>query len=124
MESYQQFIKRKDKEFRKRKLIKVKDIGRRARHFWQREAWTFMPQYDLKEKVFIIERLRRIKTEGKAARPKTARIGDVEYRLGYYIIGKNGRAKGKWVWGQFCPFIPRRDFKKLIKKAQKEGTIK
>jgi len=40
------------------------------------------------------------------------------------IIGKNGRAKGKWTWGQFCPFIPGPDFPKLITKAKKEGTIK
>jgi len=83
-----------------------------------------MPHYNLKDKVFIIERLKRIKIEGKPANPRTAKIGDIEYRFGYYIIGKKGRAKDKWVWGQYCPFIPRRDFKKLINKAQKEGTIK
>jgi len=95
MESYKKFIKRKDEEFRKGKLIKVKDIGKQANHLWQREAWTFMPQHNLNEKIFIIERLRRVEIEGKATRPKTAKIGDIEYRLGYYIIGKNGRAKGR-----------------------------
>jgi hypothetical protein len=124
MESYQQFIKRKDQQFRKGKLISTKDIGRQARHYWEREAWTFMPQYNLKEKVFVIERLRRVRVEGTSAHPKTAKTGNIEYRIGYYIIGKNGRAKGKWTWGQFCPFIPGPDFPKLITKAKKEGTIK
>lgn len=115
METYQQF--------RKAKFVVTKDIGRQARHYWKREAWTFMPQHNLKEKVFVIERLRRVKVEGTSAHPRTAKTGDIEYRVGYYIIGKNGSAKGKWTWGQFCPLIPGPDFPKLITKAKKEGTI-
>jgi len=32
---------------------------------WIREAWTFMPQSNLKEKVFIIEILRKESYEAK-----------------------------------------------------------
>ena len=49
--------------------------------------------------------------------------GDIEYRIGYYIVGKNGRLKDRWAWGQFCPLIPIEDFEKLISKARKEGVI-
>jgi len=49
--------------------------------------------------------------------------GKKELRLGYYIIGKKPRAKGKWVWGQFCPFFPKKDLIKLIEKAKKEGIL-
>jgi hypothetical protein len=124
METYKQFIKRKNQEYQKSKPIPMKDIGRKGKHYWQREAWTFMPQHNLNEKVFVLERLRRIKIEGSPAHPKTAKTGDLEYRIGYYVIGKNGRAKGKWVWGQFCPLIPQKDFNKLFTKAKREGTIK
>ena len=82
-----------------------------------------MPQHNLNEKVFIIERLSKAKTEGKITHAKGWKNGGIEYRVGYYIIGKIGRAKGKWIWGQFCPLIPQEDFDKLIKKAKKEGTI-
>ena len=123
MESYQQFIKRKKEEFRKKELIPMKDISRKGKHFWRREAWTFMPQHNVPEKVFVIERLRRHSTEGKIAHRKT-QTGEIQYRIGYYIVGRIGRAKGRWVWGQFCPLIPQADFFKLIDKARKEGTIK
>ena len=63
-ETYKEFIKRKNAEFKHGKLIPMKDIGREARHFWQREAWTFMRQHNLTDKVFVIERIRRVKTEG------------------------------------------------------------
>jgi hypothetical protein len=49
--------------------------------------------------------------------------GDREIRVGYYIIGKKGRAKGKWVWGQFCPFFPKKDLIRLIEKAKKAKII-
>ena len=70
-----------------------------------------MPQSNLDEKVFVIERIRKENYEGKLARQKLWKKGEVEYRIGYYIVGKIGRAKGKWVWGQFCPMTPARDLK-------------
>ena len=76
-ETYKEFIKRKNAEFKHGKLIPMKDIGREARHFWQREAWTFMRQHNLTDKVFVIERIRRVKTEGRAVHAKTARKGDI-----------------------------------------------
>ena len=46
-----------------------------------------------------------------------------EVRIGYYIIGKKGNKKGKWVWGQFATFLPKKDLKKLIKKAEAAGIL-
>ena len=82
-----------------------------------------MKQHNLPEKVFIIERLRKEECDGKIAYANSWRVGDIEYRICYYIISQFGKTKGKWVWGQFCPFIPQVDFNKLINKAKKEGTI-
>lgn len=118
METVENFIKRKIQQFRKRPLIKVKDISREGFHYWQREAWTMLSQSNSSEKVFIIERLKRVKSD-----IKSANIGDIEYRFGYYIIGKIGRANGRWVWGQFCPLIPKEDLSKLLEKAKQDETI-
>jgi len=123
METCQDFIKRKNKEYQKQKLIPMKDIGRQGKHVWIREAWTFMPQTGLKEKVFVFERLKRAKIEGKATHAESVQVGDIEYRIGYYMVGKNGRANGRWIWGQFCPMVPKDDFKKLIDLAKKDEVI-
>jgi hypothetical protein len=45
----------------------------------------------------------------------------IELRLGYYIIGKKPRMKGKWVWGQYAAMIPVEDFKNLFEEAKTEG---
>lgn len=105
METDKEFIKRKSDEFKKNKIVSCRAIT------FYREAYTFMPQSNCEDKVFIVERLRGEKNN------------EIEYRFGYYIVGRNGRARNKWVWGQFCPMIPQKDFKKLITKAEKEETI-
>ena len=102
--------------------VKARDIGREGWLLFEREACTFMQQSNLNEKVFLVERLRLKEILGKAAHT-SAKVGNVEYRIAYYIIAKNGKRKGKWSWGQFCPFIPQEDFNKLMDKARNEGTI-
>jgi len=124
METYKDFIKRKNLEFKKGKSsISMKDIGRKGRNFFLREAWTFLPQSNLPNKVFVLERLRKEGFSGKLAYGNSWKKGDIEYRIGYFIVGKTGRRKDKWVWGQFCPMIPQKDFKKLIEKAKKEKIV-
>jgi len=49
--------------------------------------------------------------------------GVLEYRFCYYIIGKKPSVKGRWVFGQFAPLIPKRDFEAIIKKAVRKGFI-
>jgi len=123
-ESVANFIKRKNIQFKKENLIPMKDIGRKGRFYLKREAWTFLPQSNLKnDKVFILERLKKEKFTGNLSYKYAWKKGDIEYRLGYFIVGKIGRAKGRWIWGQFCPLIPVGDFLKLINKAKKERII-
>ncbi|MBU1131730.1 hypothetical protein KKC32_00540 [Patescibacteria group bacterium] len=117
MESFEDFLKRKQE-----KLIKMKDISRQGFYFFKRESITFMPQHNTNEKYYIIERLKLIKLDGKITN-KNSKTGQIEYRIGYYMVGRIGRAKNKWTWGQFCPMIPIEDFNKLLAKASKEGTI-
>lgn len=101
----------------------MKDIGRRGEFYFKREAWTFFPQHNLKDKVFVLERLRKVKFTGRISYGSAWKNGEIEYRIGYFIVGKIGRARGRWVWGQFCPLIPVSDFKELISKAKKDGVI-
>lgn len=82
-----------------------------------------MPQHNLSEKVFVFERLKRIEIEGQITHTKNRELGDIEYRFGYYVIGKNGIKKDKWTWGQFCPLIPTKDFQKLYELAKEKGVI-
>ncbi|MDO8460221.1 MAG: hypothetical protein Q7S74_03875, partial [Nanoarchaeota archaeon] len=79
----QDFIKKKEEQFKRTNIISVKDIGRKGKHFFIREAWTFLPQSNLAEKVFIIERLRKESTEGELVHQSSWNKGDIEYRIGY-----------------------------------------
>ena len=121
-ETAEEFIKRKEEEYKKVKPISMKDIGRKGKHYFVREAYVFMKQSNLSEKVFVLERLRKIETKGELTH-NNANIGAIEYRVGYYMIGKIGKMNGKWLWGQFCPLIPKEDFEKLIKLAKEKGVL-
>ncbi len=127
IESAKDFIKRKERQFQndkeKQKSIGMKDIGRKGRFYFLREAWTFLSQYDMTEKVFVLERLVRHITKGKIVNKKNWKPGETVYRIGYFIVGRIGRGNGRWMWGQFCPLVPQKDLMKLINKAKKEKTI-
>jgi hypothetical protein len=45
--------------------------------------------------------------------------GRREVRLGYYIIGKLPKMRGRWVWGQYATFMPLSDFKALVDEAKR-----
>jgi hypothetical protein len=118
-----EFIESKDRRWRAQNgRIRTKDRGRQGWCTWHRQAWTFMPQHNLAEKVFVVERLERGEPEGVLTHAE-AKTGDVEYRIGYYIVGRIGRANDRWVWGQFCPLIPAADLEPLLAKARRDGTI-
>ena len=122
IETAGEFIERKTNEWERKKTAKTKDISRAYKIIWHREAFSFMKQTNYPEKVFVVERLRKEKfIEGKPGSHQ--KKGDIEYRLGYYIVGKIGRTKDKWMWGQFCPLIPVDDYNRLIEKAKKENVI-
>jgi len=45
----------------------------------------------------------------------------VEFRFGYYMIGVKPKARGRWVWGQFCLLIPQEDLLALMEEAGARG---
>jgi hypothetical protein len=121
IKSAEEFIKKKEEQFksdkRNNKNISMKDIGRKGELIFKRESCKFIKQNSIKEKVFIIEKF--VKSNSKGKLTHNHKKGDIEYRIGYYIVGKNGTKKGKWTWGQFCPLIPKKDLTKIIKELQK-----
>lgn len=132
-ETAKEFIKRRSGCFRdvlskyrktpKDNLLKwLPDINRRGRYGSLREAWIFMPQHNIKGKIFIIERFKLVKIVGPITH-KNLKAGNVEYRFGYYMLGKNGNRINRWTWGEACPIIPGKDLVKLINKARKEKVI-
>jgi hypothetical protein len=46
---------------------------------------------------------------------------EIQLRLGYYIVGKLTKMKGKWTWGQYATFLPVRDFKSIYNSALRKG---
>ena len=125
-ESAEDFIVRKSATWtaERDRLLRFKDIGRRGTHDWIREAWTWHVQSNYAEKAIVLERLRHIGRSGERALAGGAAQGDIEYRLGYYIVGRVGRAAGRWVWGQFSLLIPEQDLRILLDKARADGTLR
>lgn len=89
----------------------LRDINGCRRYFTIEGPPIVVQQSTYREKAFVLQRIRFEDN------------GTVELRLGYFIIGKKPRRKGQWVWGQYCPLIPEKDFKKLIMEAQKRGWL-
>jgi hypothetical protein len=112
------------------KLLKMKDVGREGNHLWAREGWTLAVQSNQAQKVFSIERLEYKGFQSHAIAPSAAPayeggalMGDIQYRVGYIIIGRIGRKKDKWTFGQFCPMIPVADLNTLLRQAKRDGTL-
>ncbi len=64
------------------------------------------------EKILLLQRLQAVSEPAKEM-----------FRFGYYIIGKKPKMKGKWVWGQFAPFITRSDFEAMVVEAREKHWI-
>ena len=91
---------------------KLTDINGKKRKF-KIGKYVTLPQSDYPKKIFILQEI-LFTGEWK---------GKKEIRIGYYIIGKKGKMKGKWTWGQFCPFFPKQDLEKIIEMAKRKGIL-
>lgn len=88
----------------------MKDIETGKRIPFKIEKEIRLRQTNKPDKIFVLQEL-------------TFSNRNKEIRVGYYIVGKKGKMKNKWAWGQFCPFFPRKDLEELIKKAQEEEIL-
>lgn len=78
-------------------------------------AWRVVGEirrHEDSDKILLFQRLQAVADPAKEL-----------FRFGYYIIGKRPKMKGKWVWGQFAPFITRRDFEVIVAEAREKGWI-
>ena len=125
IETASDFIARKSAEWERErtwdKLIRMKDVNREAIHVYRRDAWTFLVQDTYAEAVNVLERLTHLETIGTPAVPM--KLPAAEYRLGYFIVGRFGKASGRWTWGQFSPIMSAGDLERLVEKAHAEGTL-
>lgn len=126
-------MRRTSKEFIEEKMKEVsehtakcvsKDIQYpKTKKHWIIESRTMMVQSETNdEKILVVERMKFEKATGQVLRE--TKKGSIQYRLGYFIVGKNGKKADKWIWGQYNPTIPETDFEKLLELARKEKTIK
>jgi hypothetical protein len=124
IETADEFVARKGAEWKQKpKLFRTKDVGRQGVNTWALEAWTFLVQHNYPHKLLLIERIRHVSARGVRVSSKT-KPGDIEYRFGYYTVARNGKAAGRWWWGQSAPFIPHEDLAVLLEKARREGTLR
>lgn len=98
----------------------MKDVGQDGWFVWECEAVTLMEQSNHPMKVAVLMRLKLIHVIGERFHGEAcAKVGATEYRLGYYIVARNGR----WWWGQYALLLPREDLLPLLRKARSEGTL-
>ena len=79
-----------------------------TRHF-QIEDEIIHPQSNYNRKIIVFQKMHLMEEDR------------VEFRLGYYMIGLKPRAKGRWVWGQFCLLLPEEDLVVILNEARRRG---
>ena len=107
-------LKRKLKRRKGGKMIDIDGVKR----IFETGQYVLQPSCLYPDKVFIFEEICR-KWRSKDEKGKEQKL----FRLGYYIIGKKPRFRGKWVYGQYNPFITKKDMNKLMKKAKRNKMI-
>ncbi|MGA2059881.1 MAG: hypothetical protein ABSG67_05325 [Thermoguttaceae bacterium] len=88
------------------KLRQIKTIDGRIQHI-KIEGEIIRPQNNCDNKIIVLQKIRFVEEER------------IEFRFAYYMIGVKPRARGKWIWGQFCLMIPKDDLKVLLREAKK-----
>lgn len=105
----------------------VPDIQRNGHVVWRRRAVTLKRQNNHPQKVFLFERIERVRWEpsSEGARPMVSitqeeLAGSYEYRVGYFVVSPK---RNKWWWRQSAPFIPADDWRELLQLARAEETL-
>jgi hypothetical protein len=93
------------------KIRKIRAIDGRMRHF-RIDDEIIHPQSDSDRKIIAFQKMMFLEEDR------------VEYRFGYYMIGLKPKARGRWVWGQFCLLIPQQDLMFLLEEAKRRKWFK
>ena len=130
-ERLQELLNRQTQLINSKKERNIRDISsekingkQTCYHVFNLKKFTYLQQSNSPEKIFFFEKWKRVDIVGTPASDQL-KVGDIEYRICYYIVSKKPQTqkKNRWVFGQFCPMIPQSDYKTLIKKAKNENVI-
>jgi hypothetical protein len=88
------------------KIRLIPAIDGKIRHF-KIEDEIIHPQSNSDHKIIVLQKMRFVEEDR------------ILFRFGYYMIGLKPKAKGRWVWGQFCLLIPQEDLQVILKKAKR-----
>jgi hypothetical protein len=78
---------------------------------WQVQDEIVLRQTNSDRKIIVFQKMRCLEDSRE------------EFRFGYYMIGLKPKARGRWVWGQFCLFVPKEDLRALIREAKKRKWL-
>jgi hypothetical protein len=87
------------------KETKRKDINGNKMHYSVIDEDVFVAPSN-SEKAFALHKLKF--SDGRE-----------EYRIGYYMIAKKPRVRGKWAWGQFAPMMTKEEMKIIFEHLKK-----
>jgi hypothetical protein len=124
--SAEAFIAQKERQFERdlaeKRLLEFPDIGREGKQLWLRVGWAVMAQSNYPDKVLVIEQLQRYSSQGKLAARAKRRVGEIQYRMSYFVIAKTGQRAGKWTFSGpgSAPMIPEADLGPLLKLARRD----
>lgn len=84
----------------------IPSIDGRIRHFIIEDE-IIHPQSNSNRKIIVLQKMRFVEEDR------------IEFRFGYYMIGLKPKARGRWVWGQFCLLIPQEDLLVILDEAKR-----
>lgn len=119
-ESWDDFVERTRSKRNGDQTFFAAAIGHdKVKNHWKIAAETFLPQSNMPEdKVVFIQRIELLGILG-GRKGIGAKVGDVEYRVGYYMRDK----RGKWIFSRNPAHLTPDDRKALERKAVAAGTI-
>lgn len=132
LKKFKKAIEKGSEREKLRQCIAPKDISGKGRRYFLVEDCEVFPQKNMRgKKAFAIERLRLIHIKKPLLYPWASKIGQIEYRISYYIVTRRKATEKKyWSFGQYCPFIPPEDIKefcralsRIEKRAKQRSSI-
>ena len=88
------------------KKRRIPAIDGRIRHFIIEDE-IIHRQHNSDRKIIVLQKMRFVEEDR------------IEFRFGYYMIGLKPKARGRWVWGQFCLLIPQEDLQVILNEAKR-----
>lgn len=79
----------------------------------EEENWHILDEVRVQQNRGKIVTLQKLEAKDKT----------IEFRLGYYMIGKKPKFKNRWVWAQYCTMMPEGVFRQVVQLAKDKGWL-